>query len=329
MAKIVRNATSSVTGGQYPTYASDGPSKFIPAVWSGVLVSQTYPATVAGDICNTTYQGEISRQGDTVIIRTTAKTTVSAYEIGQPLNYEVLESPSTVLEINKALTFSFAVDDIDEMQSDIDTIGDTLEDAAFRMATAIDVDLLTDVPTQAGDAIGDAGGAVLLGASFGATAGRESQNIDLGTAGAPRALTKANVMDFFIDIGLVMDEANVPRDGKRCITVPNAVGAMVKRSDLRDASLAGDATSISRNGLIGELDGMMIYRSNLLSGSNAAGWNILASHTDAVTFAAQTDEKKMKLMDNPNTHGQLVRGLMVYGYKVLKPDFIVWAVATV
>jgi len=48
-----------------------------------------------------------------------------------------------------------------------------------------------------------------------------------------------------------------------------------------------------------------------------------------LTFAAQIEEEKFVHMLNPNKHGELIRGLMVYGFEVIKPDSLVWSVASV
>ena len=76
------------------------------------------------------------------------------------------------------------------------------------------------------------------------------------------------------------------------------------------------------------IDRLVIYHSNLLDVSGGE-YNIMASHKSGLTFAAQMDEKFMVHMKNPNKHGELVRGLMVYGMKVIKPESVVWSVASV
>jgi hypothetical protein len=93
---------------------------------------------------------------------------------------------------------------------------------------------------------------------------------------------------------------------------------LIKKSDIKDASLTGDAKSVLRNGLVGMIDRFTIYNSNLLSGTAAAGVYMLFGHKDATSFATQLTENKV--LDNPNGFGMLHRGLQVYGYKVVKPE---------
>ena len=150
----------------------------------------------------------------------------------------------------------------------------------------------------------------------GATAGVVSGAFDLGTAGSPESVTKSNVLDYIVDCGTVLDEQNVPESG-RWFIIPPWMAGMIKKSDLKDASLSGDATSIMRNGLLGTIDRFTLYSSNLLAGSSSAQY-CLFGHKDATSFATQMTENKVQ--DNPNGFGMLHRGLQVYGYKVVKPE---------
>ena len=125
----------------------------------------------------------------------------------------------------------------------------------------------------------------------------------------------------------MLDEQNVP-ETDRCLILPARITGLIKKSDLRDASLAGDDTSIVRNGRLGMIDRFMLYHSNLLDYDVAAGeYNIIAGHKSALTFAAQMDDEKLVHMLNPRKHGELIRGLMVYGFEVIKPESLVWSVA--
>lgn len=100
---------------------------------------------------------------------------------------------------------------------------------------------------------------------------------------------------------------------------------MIKKSDLKDASLAGDGTSIMRNGRIGMIDRLMIYVSNLLNDQTDGSYttyDAIAGHKSAISWASQMT--KMESLRAESTFGTLVRGLNVYGYKVLKPEALCW-----
>lgn len=314
MANGLTRSTSSWKGGAYPDIASDSASKFIPQIWSGKLVEKFYTATVFGAICNTDYEGEISDYGDQVIIRTTPSMTISNYEIGMGLTYETPTSANTTLDIDKGKYFAFALDDVDVMQSDINLMDDWAEDASEQMKIAVDSDVLTNILTD------------ISADNKGTTAGVLSNDINLGTTGtngnAAIQITSSNILDYIVDVGLVLDEQNVPESG-RWLVMPAWMISLIKKSDLKDASLAGDGTSILRNGLVGMVDRFALYLSNNITGvteGTATLYNPVAGHQSGLTFAAQMT--KMETLPNPDTFGQLVRGLNVYGYKVIEGKYL-------
>jgi hypothetical protein len=300
-----------VDGGYGTGYsASAAGSMFIPEIWSGKLLVKFYPATVFGAICNTDYEGEISGMGDKVYIRTTPDTTIRSYSIGASLTTEKLTSTPVELLIDKGKYFAFVIDDVDKYQSDLALVEDWSQDAAEQMKISIDTDLLAETTGIQG--LADA-------ANQGGTAGAITGAINLGTGAAPLSVTTSTIMDVIVDLGVVLDEQNVP-ESDRWLVIPARLGGYIKKSDLRDASLAGDGTSIFRNGRIGMVDRFTVYVSNNLPADVDAGTNFVAyaGHPKAISFAAQMTN--METLRAESTFGDVVRGLNVYGFKVTKPE---------
>ena len=301
--------TFPVHGAYGAGYSSSvgGGAHFIPEIWSGKLLVKFYPATVFGSIANTDYEGEISSMGDKVIIRTTPSITIRDYEIGATLTTEKPQSVPIELLIDKGKYFSFKCDDIDKYQADIKLLDDWSTDASEQMKIAVDTGVLTAIWNLS------------TANNKGAAAGQISGDIPLGTAGAPRALTAANAMDAIVDLGTVLDEQNIPETG-RWLVMPAKAAGLIKKSELRDASLTGDGTSVLRNGRIGMVDRFEIYISNNLPRNVSAGTNsvMLAGHPSALTFASQMTN--METLRAESTFGDIVRGLNVYGFNVLKPE---------
>jgi hypothetical protein len=150
----------------------------------------------------------------------------------------------------------------------------------------------------------------------GVTAGAESSSIDLGVTGTPEAVDKTNVLDYIVDWGTVLDEQSVP-DSERWGIMPPIFCGLIKKSDLKDASLSGDGTSILRNGRIGAIDRFTLYRSNSVAknGTSPEEWNMIFGHPSCLTFASQIVEHET--LKNQDDFGDLIRGLQVYGYKVI------------
>lgn len=291
-----------------PNYSPTGTSKFIPEIWSGKLVVKFYDACVLADISNTDYEGEIKKHGDTVNIRTIPNMTIRPYKKGQILQTERPESPALALLIDKGQYFAIVIDNVDKYQSDIPLMDRWAEDASEQMKIVIDTEVLGNIYVD------------VHASNKGLTAGRKSSSFNLGATGSPVTLTKVNIVDYLVDMGTVLDEQNIPEQGRFVILPAWAIG-MLKKSDIRDASLTGDTISPMRNGKIGMVDRFTVYLSNNLSTASDGGstcYNIIFGHKLATTFAAQMTE--MDTLKVESTFGQLVRGLKVYGYKVVKPE---------
>jgi hypothetical protein len=286
-------------------------STLTPEIWSGKTLVKFYTATVFAEISNTDYEGEIKNQGDTVHIRTIPDITINDYYIGQDLVYERPVTTVIDLLIDKGKSYSMAINDVEKLQSDIAYVEKWTDDAGEQMAIKIDLGILADVY---GDVHAD---------NAGLTAGKISSSYDMGVSGTPLSLDKTNILDSIVDAGSVLDEQDVPQTS-RWLIFPAIFCGMIKKSDLKDASLAGDGTSILRNGRIGGIDRFVLYASNQIAttpeGADTAH-NCIAGHPTALTFASQLVQNET--LKNPWDFGDLLRGLQVYGYKVIKPESMV------
>jgi len=289
---------------------------FIPEIWSGKLIENFYDATVLAHISNTDYEGEIKAYGDTVNIRTTPEVTIREYVKGQTLTVEAPDKPKIQLLIDKGEYFACVEDDIDKVQSDINLMDTWSKDASEKMKIKVDQRVLTDLLPD------------IHALNKGATAGAKSASFNLGTTGAPVATTKATVIDLIVDLGTVLDEANSP-ESNRFLIIPAKMANLIKKSDLKDASMTGDSVTIQRNGRLGMIDRFTLYVSHnlLTSGTGAATkYNLIAGHKMGFTFASQMTN--METLRAESTFGNIIRGLQVYGYKVTKGEALSTAVVT-
>jgi hypothetical protein len=306
---------SSPFAGANPSPAYSG--VFIPVVWSTKLIEKFYDATVLAAISNTNYEGEISRYGDKVEIRTRPTIVIRDYEANMPLEVDRPSSNKVELFIDQGKYFNLHLDDVMKIQSDINLMEQWSADASEQMKIEIDTDVLTFMVNKA------------AAANRGSAAGRISNNINLGVAGTPVVMSRTNVIDYLILMGQALDEQNIPETG-RWVVMPAWACSLLKRSDLRDASLTGDGTSVMRNGRLGMIDRFTVYSSNLLPTSATDGVNgndsdgayyIYAGHKNALTFASQLTE--MEVIRSERSFGNMVRGLQVYGRQVIDPTAMV------
>lgn len=298
----------------YPTTGGSAnyTGNFIPEIWSGKLIQNFYDATVLAAISNTDYEGEIKAYGDKVNIRTTPELTIRDYAKGMQLQVERPDKPKISLNIDQGDYFAAVEDDVDKIQSDVNLMDAWSRDASEKMKIKIDTKVLSS-PILGG-------GTGIAGTNQGATAGRISGNINLGVTGAPVQLTKTNILDYVVDLGTVLDEANAP-EGDRWLLLPAWVAGMLKKSDMKDSSLTGDTQTPLRNGRLGTIDRFTIYVSHNLykvTDTGNTAFSILAGHKMGLTFASQMTE--MESLRAESTFGTIVRGLQVYGYQVVKPE---------
>ena len=318
-------------GGQVAYAGTAYSGTFIPALWSGKLAQKFYAATVFGEIANTDWQGDITGMGDTVIINTIPTITINNYSIGQNLAYEV-PAPSTIsLVIDKGKYFGVNVNNVLELQAKPKLMDMFTNDAAMQMKIKIDQDVLFSTFNQG------------AAANQGATAGAISGAYNLGTDAAPVNLTASNILQSITALSSVLDEANVPETDRWLVITPTD-RQILMQSNLAQAQFMGDASSTLRNGKIGTIDRFTVYVSNLVprgaagrswfnpntnSDSASAGTAkrraIMAGHKSAITFASQI--AKVESLQNPNDFGTLVRGLNVYGTKVVQTTGLALLVA--
>ena len=298
----------------YPVHASAQSlsGTFIPEIWSTKLLTKFYMNTVWKEIANTDYEGEIQSFGDKINIRTRPNITIRDYVKGAGLTYEDPTSPNVELLIDQGKYFAFNLYDVDKRQSDIKLMNEWGDDGSEQMKIAVDGDILGSIYADA------------AAENSGATAGKISGDIDLGTAAAPLTLTKNNIVDQIVDYGVVLDEQDRP-ESDRYVVLPAKACARIKTSELKDASLTGDGKSTLRNGKIGMIDRFTIYSSNNLSVTNGA-YDIIFGHKSALTFAGQITQ--METLKNPNDFGDLARSLSVYGREVVDPASLGHSVIT-
>jgi len=308
---------------------------FIPQLWSNKLNAKFYANTMLSEISNTSWEGEIKNQGDSIRIRTAPSITITDYAgAGTTLSTEVPVPIYTDLQINKGKYFSVQVNDVLAHQADIDLMETFTDDAAKQLKIAIENEAFFQWFSTEG----------AVAANKGAAAGAISANYGLGTDTAPvNQATAGEILKLILRMSAVLDEQNVPEEGRWLIMSPYD-RHLLMQTDIAQAYFTGDNSSIVRTGKIGMLDRFTVYVSNLLPHgttakatvaglsatstgatlSNAKPRRMMVAGTKAAcAFASQIT--KTEPLRNQTDFGDIVRGLSVYGRKVVKPEALVTA----
>jgi hypothetical protein len=306
---------------------------FIPQLWSNKLNAKFYANTMLSEISNTSWEGEIKNQGDSIRIRTAPSITITDYAgAGTTLSTEVPVPIYTDLQINKGKYFSVQVNDVLAHQADIDLMETFTDDAAKQLKIAIENEAFFQWFSTEG----------AVAANKGAAAGAISANYGLGTDTAPvNQATAGEILKLILRMSAVLDEQNVPEEGRWLIMSPYD-RHLLMQTDIAQAYFTGDNSSIVRTGKIGMLDRFTVYVSNLLPHgttakatvaglsavatgatlSNAKPRRMMVAGTKAsCAFASQIT--KTEPLRNQTDFGDIVRGLSVYGRKVVKDTALV------
>jgi hypothetical protein len=291
-------------------------SFFLPAVYSKKVLNFFRKASVAEAITNTDYAGEISAYGDSVRIIKEPTISVYQYERGQDVTQTKLTDQETTLVVDTANAFKFIVDDIETSMSHVNFKEVASSSAAYALRDAFDAGVIAKM--QAGlsastpdHTLGtDSATALTAGVYDGAGA------IDLG-------IGETDPLDVLARMARLLDAQNVPEEGRWVVASPDFYEQLSQSSSkLLSVDYNAGQGSI-RNGLVssGKLRGFSMYKSNNLPAtSNATGF-LMAGHISS-TATAQTITSTEVIRD-PSSFGDIVRGLHVYGAKVLRPEALI------
>jgi hypothetical protein len=251
-------------------------------------------------------------KGDQVDITTEPTLTFSAYKNGENManNPERINLAKTQLKIDQAGKFNVALTDVDAELSHLDLANRYLATGQLEGQKFIDQAFFAAMVDEA-----DA-------SNKGATAGKLSTKFDLGTSGAGVALNTSNIVRFVTSLQTVLSE-QVATGSQTWAVIPPWMHWALVNSELKNALLMGDAKSALRTGFIGILNNMKFYVNTYLSGAgNAAATPtaVLAGNKEAIAYTLRLNKVEKWRNGNFET---LLQGLMVYGWKVVKPTGLV------
>ena len=302
-------------------------SYFLPSIYSRKVLNFFRKSSVVEAITNTDYAGEISAYGDSVKIIIEPVITVEDYTRNTDTTETRLTDQELTLVVDSAKAFKFIVDDIESNMSHVNFKEVATSSAAYALRDSYDAaviaNMFSGVSTSSPDHVIGADAAAAT-QTMGQHQGG-SNSIDLtGSDG-----TGTDPLDVMAFMAKLLDEQNVPEEG-RWFVAPPAWYEQLSQSGSKLMSVDFNAGQGSiRNGLVssGKLRGFDMYKSNNIAAPSTAGGKVLAGHISS-TATAQTIISTETLRD-PTSFGDIVRGLHVYGSKVLRPEALVSAFFTV
>lgn len=306
---------------------------FAPEIFSQKVLKFFRRASVVEDITNTDYAGEIENFGDTVRIIKEPTVTVSAYQRGSVVNPQDLADDQITMVVDQANAFAFKIDDIEERHSHVNFEALATSSGAFALKRKYDKTVLQAMANGAGIAASAVSGTTLTTTAAAAT---------LGTAAAPINIETDDAgINMMLAMARLLDDESVPEENRWFVAPPIFYEKVFQAGNkIAEVQVTGDGTSPLRNGLatVGTLAGFRCYKSTAL---NSTGGTDQVTLTDAsATLAVDGSENvvlaghmsststashiaKTEVVRSTESFSDVIRGLHVFGQKVLRQEAIV------
>ena len=348
--------------GQASGYTNLNSGNFSPVIYSKQVQLAFRKASIVDAITNNDYFGEIANMGDTVKIIKEPEISVSAYLRGTTITQQDLTDNDFSLVVDKANYFAFKVDDIEEAHSHVNFQTLASDRAAFRLADQHDQEVLGYLAGFKQSALHDnadtvndqvngtkadstAGTDELLAANklsrpnFGniTTAGVAGDAIPVaarlpGATALPTAYVSPAML--VARMARLLDAQNVPTQG-RWIVVDPVMMEVLRDEDSRLLNADYGGAGLQNGLVLNNFHGFRVHVSNNLpsvgtgastTGTAAQSTNygvIVAGHDSSVATAEQIN--KTETYRDPDSFADIVRGMHLYGRKILRPEGLVTA----
>lgn len=278
-------------------------NNFKPQIWSARLLVAWRTALVYGgpQVVNRDYEGDISDAGDVVKITSISDPTISDYTPNSTvITPEELTDAQRNLVIDQSKYWAFKVDDVDKRQAKGNVMPEAMSRAAYRLA---------DVADQ-----------YIAGLYTGVASGN-----NLGTISVVAATPTDAYDDVLVPLKVTLDEADVPTEGRYCVIPPWFTGRLLRDDRFIRADASG-TTDALRNGFVGRAAGFNIMQSNNTPNPTGDDNVIQAGVNAAISFAEQIN--KTEAYRPESSFSDAVKGLALYGAKLIRPDGIAIATAS-
>ena len=277
-------------------------TNFIPEVWSAALLKAlrdrlTY---AQAGVINRNYEGDIARAGDTVHITSFTDPSVRDYTKNGTITWDTLTDSGQTLVVDQADYFAFKVDDIDKRQALSGFVEETTTGASYNLAAEADEYV---------------SGLMVAGATN-----------DLGAVTV--SSSDPDAYELLVGLRTALTRSNTPADG-RFVVVPPELYAVLLKDDRFIRYDASNTEGGLRNGIVGRAAGFDVIESNVVpsTGTETVVFDVVAGHGIATTFAEQIASTEAMRLEN--TFGDGVRGLHLYGAKVVRGANLAKAQVTV
>lgn len=276
---------------------------FIPTVWAARLLTALEKTLVYGQaqVANRDYEGDIRDAGGSVKIASIGDVSIGDYakntDIDDP---EILSDAQQTLNIDQAKYFNFFVDSIDRAQQNVNVLDEAMRRSAWALRDTADSYLAAAI-----EAVVPTGNTI-------------------GSEATPIVPTSDDAYEYLVDLGVKLDEANAPIDGRYVIVPAWFHGLLLKDDRFVNAGTLRSDRNLA-NGMVGEAAGFSILKSNNVPNDDGEAFKIIAGHSVATAYVEQILD--LQAYKPEKRFGDAVKGLHVYGAKVVRPTALAMLIA--
>ena len=309
-------ASAAYPGGSGSIVAKTQADKFIPELWSDEIVAAYKKNLMLANLVNK--MSMVGKKGDTLHIPKPTRGSANVKAANTAVTIQADTESEVVVTIDKHYEYSRMIEDIVGVQALDSMRRFYTDDAGYALAKQIDDDLFS-----LGKSLGDGDGSDWTHSNvyyMDASSGLSTYAVD--TVANGDTFTDAS----FRDLIKLMDDADVPMDGRFLVIPPSARRDILGITRYNSSDFVDGRST--QTGLIGNLYGVDIYVSSNCPVVEAAGDNTAATvdlkaailgHKDTFVLAeqmgvrSQTQYKQEYLAD-------LFTSDTIYGTKVLRPE---------
>jgi len=299
-------------------------SFWLPEIFSSKVQIAFRKSAVVQAITNTDYFGEITQYGDTVnIIKEPQITIDTGYtRADTDITSTSLTDQELILKVNYAQAFQFDIDDLERRFSHINWQDIAADNAGYKLKDSMDSGILTGL-------VAGTEGAVGSGLSIGTDVTTDLTALPAAGSGGTGELIlgygasgEVKPVDLLGRLARLLDDNNVPAEDRWVCAAPAFYEALAKEESKLMSSDYNAGMGSLRNGLVqdGMVRGFKMYVSNNLPTPSNAGYVLLHGHRSAVASAEAL--LTTEVVRSTTVFKDIVRGLHVYGYKVLRDNAI-------
>ncbi len=282
---------------------------FSPIIYSQKVQKFFRTASVVEAITNTDYAGEIENFGDTVNIIKEPTITVSAYSRGSVVDTQDIADDQIQLVVDQANAFAFKVDDIEERHSHVNFESIATSSGAYALKNEYDKNVIAAMVAGVSSSSPDH----LLGADSGSG---QDQDVGFGDS-------EVDPVDTISKHNRLLNAADVPEENRWFLAGPEFVEQLGQANSKLMSDTTGNAAPL-RNGkvLSGKIMNMDVYMTNNFAASSTSNFfKVLGGHMSSTATANHI--AKIEVIRHPESFSDVVRGLHVFGRKVLRDNALV------